>query len=233
MMAKGGGNRATKTMYVEIEDAEQEAWRLEQVTDIIKNGGLGVIPTDSCYSFITDVQSRKGVDRLYALVRLDGAKVKKPLALLCHSISQISSYTTAVNFKKVFKMLKATLPGPYTFIFPSTNELPRVILDHKKHTWKRKEIGVRVPDDPCCLAILQGLDNPVLVYSVPRESKGEMQPFDPALVLERWENEIDFVVANGARDEGMSTTVIDMTKDSPELLREGVGSWENVEDFLS
>jgi len=233
MMAKGGATSSKKALYVEIEDADQDAWRLEQAIDIIKNGGLGVVPTDSCYSFVTDVQSRKGVERLYGLVRLESAKVKKPLALLCHSISQISSYTTAVNFKKVFKMLKATLPGPYTFIFPSTNELPRVILEHKKHTWKRKEIGVRVPDDPCCLALLRGLDNPVLVYSVPREGKGAMQPFDPALALDRWSSEVDFVVANGPRSEGMSTTVIDMTRGEPELLREGSGSWGDVEELLS
>jgi tRNA A37 threonylcarbamoyladenosine synthetase subunit TsaC/SUA5/YrdC len=80
-----------------------------------------------------------------------------------HTHNQISEYTTGTNLKKVFKMLKEVLPGPYTFIFPATNELPRMIIEHKKHTWKRKEIGVRIPDDAVLLGVLKELEHPLLV----------------------------------------------------------------------
>jgi len=232
MMAKGAGGQKAKCKLVDIEDEYSDVWKLEPIIEILKKDGVGIIPTDTCYSFVTDVHSRKGVERLYQFVQGE-QKVKKPLALLCSSISQVSQYTTALNFKANFKMLKAVMPGPYTFIFPSTNELPRMILEHKKHTWKRKEIGVRIPNDPVCLSILNDLETPLLVYGVPRESKGEMQPFDPALAYDRWEAMVDFVVMNGLREDGHSTTVVDMTKETPEMLREGDGDFERIEEFVN
>jgi hypothetical protein len=80
-----------------------------------------------------------------------------------YTYAQISQYTTGTNIKKVFKMLKEVLPGPYTFIFPATNDLPRMVLEHKKHTWKRKEIGIRIPDNDILLEVLRGVEHPLLV----------------------------------------------------------------------
>jgi tRNA threonylcarbamoyl adenosine modification protein (Sua5/YciO/YrdC/YwlC family) len=139
------------------------------VVDILREGGLGVIPTDTCYMFVTPVDSRQGVERIYTIKEVESYK-RKPLTLLCKDISQISTYTTATNFKSTFKMLKALLPGPYTFIFPATNDLPRMILEHKNRsakTWKRRQIGVRIPSDDICREIMEELGKPLLCAGAP------------------------------------------------------------------
>ena len=155
---------ATRVPYIEIEDPLSDAWKLGPAIDILRDGGLGVIPTDTCYMFVTAVDSRKGVERIYTIKEVESYKTK-PLTLLCKDISQISTYTTATNFKSTFKMLKALLPGPYTFIFAATNDLPRMVLEHKNRsakTWKRRQIGIRIPSDDVCREIIEELGKPLL-----------------------------------------------------------------------
>jgi tRNA threonylcarbamoyl adenosine modification protein (Sua5/YciO/YrdC/YwlC family) len=147
---------------------------LDEVVEILKNGGVGVVPTDTCYSYVTSLNSRKGVERLLK-VKASG---KKPLSVLCKDLSMIGTYTNEVsNLKWVYKLLKATLPGPFTYIMPSSSLVPKMIVDRKHHKlnkWRRKEIGVRMPADEVCRAIVDAVDEPLLSGSVPQAAEDEL-----------------------------------------------------------
>jgi tRNA A37 threonylcarbamoyladenosine synthetase subunit TsaC/SUA5/YrdC len=132
---------------------------------------VAVIPTDTCYSFVTSITSPLGIRRLIDLKGFHGQR--KPLSLLCKDYSIISQYTSAItDIKWVYKFVKSILPGPYTLIFPSSKELPKLVIENKKTSksklWKRKEIGIRMPQDPICSFILSQLSSPLLCGSVPQ-----------------------------------------------------------------
>eukprot|EP00903_Cladosiphon_okamuranus_P017534 g16149.t1 len=173
----GGGGRVMKkgkksALYIQIEDLESDSWRLIEAGEILRKGGVGVIPTDTCYTFACDILSRKGVERILQIKNEQGRH--KPLSLLCKDISTMNTYAKGID-KALFKTMKAVLPGPFTFILPSTNEVPRMLIEHKHHkkTWKRKEIGIRLPDAPVLLDLLQQLDGPLLCSSVPSQFPGD------------------------------------------------------------
>ena len=154
---------------VNIDDYYQDSWKLEEIIKILKNGGMGVIPTDSCYSFCCKISSREGIQRL---IKSKGSNAKKPLSILCKDISTIARYTSSLSEEQwVYKLFKNTLPGPFTYILPSSKELPKIIIESrsKKHIkqWRRKEIGVRMPNDDIVKYILDSLDEPMIVGSIP------------------------------------------------------------------
>lgn len=169
---KRNGQRSTK--FINIEDFYSDGWQLDEVVEILKDGGVGVVPTDTCYSYVTSLNSRKGVERLLK-VKASG---KKPLSVLCKDLSMIGTYTNEVsNLKWVYKLLKATLPGPFTYIMPSSSLVPKMIVDRKHHKlnkWRRKEIGVRMPADEVCRAIVDAVDEPLLSGSVPQAAEDEL-----------------------------------------------------------
>jgi len=232
---KGGGTKtktktATRIPYIQIDDPASESWKLGPAIDILRDGGLGVIPTDTCYMFMTPVDSRNGIQRIYEVKEVESYK-NKPLTLLCKDISQISLYTTALNLKSTFKMLKALLPGPYTFIFSATNDLPRMVLEHKnrsKKTWKRQEIGVRIPANEVCHEIIEQLGKPLLCAGVPRN--GDVVSTAVG-AQDNYAKFIDFVVDAGPREEVFST-VVDMASDEPTVIREGSGSLDDLAEFI-
>ncbi|CAM9743273.1 unnamed protein product [Chrysoparadoxa australica] len=235
--AKRGGTKAPhKCLEIECLE-ESDYWKLEPALDILRAGGLGVIPVDSCYVFACDIHSRGGVEKIFTLKKF--AAQKKPLSLLCNSISTINQYTGGVD-KSLFKRLKKALPGPYTLILPATHEVPRVLLQHKAHkkTWKRREIGVRMPDQPICLKILQGLESPLLCSSVPHanasdedEGEDDHTPVRDPVELLTWKKnpKVDFIVDAGVVEPqpgftsiGFST-VVDFMGPEPLVIREGLG----------
>ena len=141
-----GSLRAAKTKskakrvpdVIEIEDLFQDNWKLQNVITILKNGGMGVICTDTCYSFVTSINSVEGINRITKLksILLNDDSMyqqKKPLTLLCSDIKMASHYSTYLNENWVFKLMKATLPGHFTYIMPSTNHLPKTVVEHNKH----------------------------------------------------------------------------------------------------
>ncbi|KAJ1426707.1 DHBP synthase RibB-like alpha/beta domain-containing protein [Ochromonadaceae sp. CCMP2298] len=165
----GGKEKKAKAKIVQIEEFYSDCWQLEEVARILKDGGVGVIPTDTCYSFVTPLSSLEGVRRLMAL---KGTSGKKPLSILCKDISMASQYADSIDRKWVFKLMKATLPGPFTYILPSTKLVPKQVISGKAHLtrWRRKEIGVRIPDEPIVTALFDdqyGLNEPLLCGSVP------------------------------------------------------------------
>ena len=181
--------------YVDIQDGDV-AWQCESVVATLKSGGVGVIPTDTGYAFCARVNEKDAVRRLLDIKGADSGK--KPLALLCRDLAAIDQYTRYQS-RTIFKVLKKALPGPYTFVLPASEHLPRVLLKNGKRQWKRNTVGVRVPADAVCAAILEALDGePLFCSSVPVSEDGDQLVCHGPLDVEgSWCSLVDFVVDAG------------------------------------
>lgn len=206
--------------YVQIEASKDVAWQCESVVAALKDGGVGVIPTDTGYAFCARVDAKDAVRRL---LDIKGGSGKKPLSLLCRDLAAIDMYTRFQS-KTIFKVLKKALPGPYTFVLPASENLPRVVLKKGKQQWKRTTVGVRVPDDAVCAAILEALDGePLFCSSVPVSEDGDQLVCAGPMEEEAgWCSSVEFVVDAGARPI-QGSTIYDLTEDVPVLVRERLG----------
>jgi len=137
------------------------------VSKILLGGGLGVVCTDTSYSFVTLITSAPGVSRLIKLKSSAGQK--KPLSLLCKDLSMASQYTQSMERNWVYKVMKSALPGPFTFILPSSKLVPSIVISGKVHSrrWKRREVGIRISEDPVVVTLFEELQLPLLSGSVP------------------------------------------------------------------
>uniref|UniRef100_A0A0E0E0W4 Threonylcarbamoyl-AMP synthase n=1 Tax=Oryza meridionalis TaxID=40149 RepID=A0A0E0E0W4_9ORYZ len=197
-------------LRVQVEPSGEDAWKLEPVVELINRGAVGIIPTDT------------------------------PLSILCRSLRDIDTYTTGFprgtnqGQANIFRAVKRVIPGPYTFILPATKELPKQCIRHGSSTRyaKRRQVGVRLPDDPICEAILQNLDEPLICTSVKSLSEDEWI-LDPVIISDIYEQQgLDFIVDGGTRIADPST-VVDMTGSYPTIIRQGKGpklDWMVAED---
>jgi len=168
---KGGkGGKKKGPLVVVIDDFHADSWKLNEVVAMLQAGKCGVIPTDTCYSFVAPISSRSGVEQLLQCKKSG----RKPLSFLCRDLSQISTYTGDLMQERwVFQMLKGLLPGPFTFVLPSSKAVPSFVVgQHPGHRgklikWKRREIGVRIPNDPITLLLMKDMDVPLLMGSIP------------------------------------------------------------------
>ncbi len=198
--------------YFSLHPEQPQLRLIKQAAQIMRDGGLVAFPTDSAYA----LGGHTGDNPLLARIRrIRGVDERHHFTLLCRDLSDIATYARVDNSQ--FRLLKATTPGPYTFILEGTKELPRRLLHPK-----RKTIGLRIPDHPLVSALLAELGEPMLSSTL--LLPGEEYPLtDPEEIRDRLEKEVDLVIeAGGCRGE--ATTVIDLTSGSPELVREGMGS---------
>lgn len=189
---------------------------IQQAVDILRRGGVIVYPTDSCYALGCQVGNKAAAVRLLSVRGLDSAH---DLTLICSDLSELGRYAQVDNNQ--FRLLKAHTPGPYTFILRGTREVPRRLL-HKKHD----TIGLRVPSHPVVQALLAELGEPILSSTLLLD--GEDVPLtEPWEIRERLEHQVDLVIDGGAC--GLTpSTVVDLTSDTPAVLRYGKG---DVSDF--
>lgn len=185
---------------------------IKQAVEIIRSGGLVIYPTDSCYAIGCQLDNKAAVDRIRRIRQLDD---KHHFTLACHDLSQLSNYARVDN--QVFRMLKSTTPGSYTFILLATKEVPRRLWHPKKST-----IGLRVPDHPIALALLEELGEPMLSSSL--LLPGEEHPLADAWeIRDRLERDVELIIEGGYC--GLEpTTVVDLSGDSAILIRQGQGS---------
>ncbi|WP_374479529.1 L-threonylcarbamoyladenylate synthase [Zoogloea sp.] len=194
---------------------EQPQQRLiKQAAQIMRDGGLIAFPTDSAYA----LGGRTGDSPLLARIRrIRDVDERHQFTLLCRDLSEIATYARVDNTQ--YRLLKATTPGPYTFILEGTKELPRRVLHPK-----RKTIGIRIPDHPVVSALLAELGEPMLSSTLLLPDE-EHPLTDAEEIRDRLEKDVDLVIEAGAC-RGEATTVIDLTSGAPELVREGRGSLE-------
>ncbi len=201
--------------YIKLYEKNTSEKDLEKVVKVLKDGGLIIYPTDTVYGLGCDIKSTKALEKV---ARLRGVKLEKAnFSFICHDLSNISEYATQIN-ANTFKILKRNLPGPYTFILPGSNNLPKVFK-------KKKTVGIRVPDNSIARSIVQHLGNPIISTSIKDEDDIIEYTTDPELIFEKWEKHVDLVIDGGYGDN-VASTVIDLTGEDPLLIREGKGSTE-------
>jgi len=198
--------------YIKIYPDNPHPARIAEAVEILRNGGLVIYPTDTVYGLGASIKKPKAVEKL---AQIKGIKPQSaPFTLLFHNLSQMSEYIKQID-TPTFKILKRATPGPYTFILPATHRLPKIFQ-------KRKTIGFRIPDNPVLLEILRQLDEPLVNISIKDEDEIIEYTTDPELIYEKWRNRVDAVVDGGILERTPST-VIDLTGDEPEVVREGKG----------
>jgi tRNA threonylcarbamoyl adenosine modification protein (Sua5/YciO/YrdC/YwlC family) len=194
------------------EDKPNEA-AIKRVVDVLRNGGLIIYPTDTVYGLGCDITNTKALEKI---AKIKGIKLEKAnFSFICSDLSNISDYIKQID-TATFKILKRALPGPYTFILPGNNDLP-------KEFRKKKTVGIRVPANNIALQIVQLLGNPIVSTSIHDEDEVIEYSTDPELIFEKWENIVDLVIDGGYGDN-VASTIIDLTGDEPEVIREGKGS---------
>ena len=245
---KGGGGTSVTApspaaTYVTVSDDGSDDWRLDEIASLIRDGRVGIIPTDTKYALVCDLESRAGVQTLYDL---KGAGASKPMAILCRGFADVDKYTQGFPDNVVpgrtqaFKIAKKCLPGPYTFVLNAGKELPKVCLADPKSKSKnckaRKTVGVRISGCATTAALLSRLDRPLLSTTAPANGPfGEEEPDelqDPAVLAESFGDELAFVVDAGVMFNPPST-VLDLSSATPTLIRRGAGDaslWVDDED---
>lgn len=184
---------------------------IRQAAEVLRGGGIVVYPTDSCYALGCHLDDKDAVTRIRQIRQLDE---QHHLTLMCRDLSEISRYARVDNTK--FRLLKSNTPGSYTFILEATKEVPKR-LQHPK----RSTIGLRIPDHPVALALLEELGEPILSTTLILPDE-EWPLNDAERIRELLEKKVDLVIDGGA--VGMDfTTVIDLTRDTPALVRQGKG----------
>jgi len=199
------------TQLLHIHPDNPQLRLVRQVVDAVESGGVIVYPTDSTYALGCGLGNKQALERIRQLRQLDKYH---NFTLVCRDLSELSSYAQTNN--SVFRLLKAYTPGPYTFILPATREVPRR-LQH----YKRKTIGLRVPDHPVCQSILELLAAPLMSATliIPPH---RLPLADPEDIYQALHDKVDVIVDSGSC--GLDpTTVVDLTSDEPHILRQGKG----------
>lgn len=198
--------------------------KIFELTDELIKGGVAVVPTDSQYALVCDYQNKKGIERIRKIRRFDK---KDHLTVMCHSLQHVAIFANLSDDN--FKLIKRLIPGPYTFILPATREVPRLLTHPKKRT-----VGIRVPDNPICLDMINELGRPVLAITakIPDVEHAHPEDGDRELFLSRFDMVVDVVVDDQEELPTVETSIVDLTGDQPELLREGLGM-ERLLDALT
>lgn len=188
---------------------------IKQVVDVLRDGGVIIYPTDTIYGLGCDIYNAKAIERICRIKNIDAKKAQ--FSFVCAGLSDLSEYAKSIN-TPVFRVLKNSLPGPYTFILEASKQVPK-LLKSKKDT-----VGIRVPDHPITQAIIKELGHPVMSVSLPMDNDVEYFT-DPELIHDAFENLVDLVVDGGIGGL-VPSTVIDCTGAAPELIRAGAGEWD-------
>jgi tRNA threonylcarbamoyl adenosine modification protein (Sua5/YciO/YrdC/YwlC family) len=201
--------------FIKIYENNPNEVAIKKVVEVLKNGGLVIYPTDTVYGLGCDITNTKALERI---AKIKGVKLEKAnFSFICSDLSHISDYIKQID-TSTFKILKRALPGPYTFILPGNNDLPK---EFKKKT----TVGIRVPDNAIALEMVRQLGNPIVSTSIHNEDEVLEYSTDPELIFEKWQNLVDLVIDGGYGDN-IGSTIIDLSGFEPVVIREGKGSLE-------
>lgn len=200
-------------MLINIHPETPDERRINKIVEILKSGGVIIYPTDTVYSIGCDLNNHKAMERV---AQIKGLKMKKAnFSIIFDSLSHLSEYTKQVD-TNTFKMMKKTLPGPFTFILHANSNVPKLFKNNKK------TVGIRIPENNITAAIVQKLGNPIIATSVHDDDEVIEYTTDPELIHEKYEKLVDGVI-NGGYGNNEASTVIDCTGDEPEIIRQGIG----------
>ncbi len=199
-------------MLVKIYPENPNQRELDKVVDVLREGGLVIYPTDTVYAMGCDAMNVRAVEKITSMKGINPQKSN--LSIICYDLSNISEYAKVSN--AAFKLMRKNLPGAFTFILPTSSELPKIY----KH---KKEVGIRVPDNNIIRLLVKELGNPVLTTSVHDDDDVVEYTTDPELIYEKYDSQVDMVIDGGYGGTDPST-VVDCTTDNFEIIRQGKGT---------
>ena len=196
-------------MLLKINQHNPQPRLIHKVVEILKKGGIAVYPTDTFYGIGCDIMNKKAIEKIYQLKQRNK---NIPFSFICSGLKNISHYAKVSNY--AYKTMKRLLPGPYTFILEGSKLVPKIMLT------KRKTAGIRVPDNPICLALVNELENPLLTTSATKPDGSIFH--DASLIHDYFGKRVDAVI-DGSILPGQPSSVISLIDDVPEAIREGLG----------
>ena len=196
-------------MLIDINPSNPQERLIHKVVEVLKRGGIIAYPTDTYYGIGCDIMNKKAIEKIYLIKQRPKSK---PFSFICADLKNISHYAKVSNY--AYKTMRRLLPGPYTFVMQGSKLVPKIMLT------KRKTAGIRVPNHPICLRLVEALGNPIISTSATLPDGDVIS--HPSLIHDHFKSRIDMVIDGGfAPDEPSS--VISLINDEPEIIREGIG----------
>jgi len=202
-------------MVIHIHPVDPQPRQVASVVECLREGGVIIYPTDTVYGLGCDIFNQKAVERICRLKQIDPQKAN--LSFVCADLSDLSLYARSIS-TPVYRMIKAHIPGPFTFILPASREVPKILQS------KKKTIGLRVPDSRIAQAIIRELGHPILSSSLPGDMVEEYT--DPESIHDKFGNQVNMVV-DGGMGGMFYSTIIDLTTEEPVITRQGAGEFMN------
>ena len=201
-------------MIIHINPENPQMRSIKRVVEVVRDGGVIAYPTDTQYGIGCDLFQKRSIEKIYKLKKRNP---KSPFSFICADLKHISEYAKVSNY--AYKTMRRLLPGPYTFILEGTRLVPKIMLT------RRKEAGIRVPDNKVCLALVGELGNPII--NTTASINGGEAIVNPEEIEEVFKGAIDLVV-DGGLVPGVSSTVVSLISDVPEIIREGLGDIDQI-----
>ena len=206
---------AMSAEFLKIHPKTPELRKIQQVVRCLRDGGIVIYPTDTVYALGCDIHNARAVERI---AKIKGIKPQKnDFSIICYDLSHIADYAKVSN--AAFKIMKKVLPGPFTFILEASSKVPKILNSNKK------TIGIRIPDHPLTRLLVQELENPIITTSIKDDDDIREYPTDPEEIFERFQHQVDIVI-DGGYGGLVPSTVIRVTDDDMEVVRQGLGMWE-------
>ncbi len=202
-------------MLIEIDPQRPQPRKIKQIVDVLKEGGVIIYPTDTCYGIGADIFNKKAIEKIY---QIKGLPKTTPFSFVCCDLTDISNYARVSDY--AYRVLKRLLPGPYTFVLEGSRQVPKMMLT------KRRTVGIRVPDHPICLAITKELGCPLISTSASLRDTDIFS--DPREMAQIFGKQVDLIVDCGLIYPEPSS-VVSLVDDEPKVLRKGKG---DVSEFL-
>ncbi len=196
-------------MIIAINPKNPQRRLIRRVVEALQGGGVIGYPTDTIYGVGCDLFNQEAIRKIHRLKKMEA---KKPLSFICSDLKDISHYANVSNY--AYKMMKRLFPGPYTFVLKATKLVPKIAMT------KQNTVGIRIPDNKICLALVKELGHPIISTSVYKPDEGLFN--EPAEIEERFGKQLDLVIDGGVIVAEHSS-IIDLTGDSPKVIRKGKG----------
>jgi tRNA threonylcarbamoyl adenosine modification protein (Sua5/YciO/YrdC/YwlC family) len=196
-------------MIIAINSKNPQRRLIRRVVEVLEGGGVIGYPTDTIYGVGCDLFNQDAIRKVHRLKKLNE---KKPLSFICSDLKDISRYAYVSNY--AYKMMKRLLPGPFTFVLKATKLVPKIAMT------RQNTVGIRIPDNKICLALVKELGHPIISTSVYKPDEGLFN--EPAEIEERFGKQLDLVIDGGVIVAEHSS-IIDLTGDSPKVIRKGKG----------
>ena len=202
--------------YIRLNPDKPDSKIIGEIVTALRNGAVIIFPTDTVYGVGCDITHPKAIERV---AQIKGSKAKKAnLSIVCHNLSNLANFVKPIP-NSVFRVLKKSLPGAFTFILPANSNVPKVF------NTKKKEVGIRVPDHLIPRAIVEELGNPIVTTSVIDIDELIEYTMDPQMIFERFKDQVDIVV-DGGYGNNIPSTIVVVDNENFQVVREGLGEFQ-------